>query len=991
MDLAALCREIPESRTPTSPQKALGSVKESREPLPTFIPAPSLKPEAKDTRKLRLAFQSDSDTFTFRRVRQTADKGKERVSEGQEREGIIELDNDTFILRRIRQTADKGNERVLKGREREGTIEPDSDIFTLHRVRQTVDTGKERVSEGRERKRTIELDSDIFTLPRVRQTVDKGKERVSENRKREGTNSDPFHSVELDRRKKSPTVVSKMHSHVQIITTPTSDTPGTALILNFNDARYIIGNAHEGLQRACIETGRRLIKTKAMFLTGRTEWKSNGGLLGMILTLADATISSAVSRVEQNRISFERKRKREEEENQRRNKEGRAKPDTSEPHPTPHPIPASAMTQSTEDQTLLIHGGSNLNHMLATARSFIFRKGMPIKVIEHVEKEETDITERDWEPTWSDRSIQVWAMPIKPSGVSEAKESPEPGSPRKQSLGEYMGKDYQPFTHPIPPKDQQERDQELRKFAVSEMFSSQWDHNDLVEMPLRDVKMPGAIFIRDSVTRELSNYKGPLPDGTAPMADINVLMRRPRPGVSIDRLPRSKPSSIAMSYIIRNHKMRGKFRPDAAEKLNVPPGSLRGALASGSSVQTSEGVTVTPDMVLEPSKEGSGIAVIDLPSSEYVHDLVHRAEWRSDRVMVGVVTVIWILGPGVAQDETLCKFIEGQSGVQHIISSPEQCPNYLSMNAAAAMAICHNRIDPERYTVPIHCNAVLSTSDGPSDVSPTLFKSCRPAKSGLRILLEPKFSIQEEQVVPILDTASVFRDISPNILELSQVARRAIDSPEAQAEALGQDLPSPDAEMTFLGTGSAAPSRYRNVSATLLRVPGCGSYLMDCGENTLGQLKRMYTPPQLAEIFQDLKLIWISHLHADHHLGLTSVIKAWYEQVHGKDGVKRARPTSLDQYLDPAKLLEDGKRLFVVGNQGLTKWLEEYSSVEDYGFDQLVPLVSVSVHPRNMYGSRLEWNNQNVGFKTANDKNVYVASVLFDMILCDSFGEVVVC
>ena len=814
---------------------------------------------------------------------------------------------------------------------------------------------------------------------------------------------------------------NKMHSYIQFITTPTSDTPGTALFLHFDDKRYIIGNVHEGLQRASLQMGTRVSSTKDIILTGRTEWQSNGGLLGMILTLADAAKASALSKAESARLKLEiyKRKTEEEEERRRRKKKLDPKPDTSPTWATPTP-PSTQLVE--EDPTLRLHGGPNLTHTLATARSFIFRKGTPIKVFEHIgEQDVVNAAERDWKPTWSDRRIQVWAMPIIPSSVSEINEGPKPDSPRKRSLGEFMTGERpsekealdqwsvhpippegpkpdsprkrslgefmtgerpsekealdQWSGHPIPSEGQEEQNQRTREFAVSQMFSSAWSNDNLIEMPLRLVKMPAALLVRDRVTKELTRYEGPTPDGTAPVPDINVLVRQAWPGALIDRLPPTKRSSTAMSYIIRNHKMRGRFRPAAAEERNVPPGPLWAALTSGSSVQSSDGVTVTPDMVLEPSKEGSGIAVVDLPSREYVHDLVHRAEWRAEKVMRGVVAVIWILGPGVVEDQTLLKFIEGHSGIQHIISSPEQCPDYLSMTSAASMAIRHNQIDPARYAIPVHSNAVPPTSSKPSDAKGTsvqaLSKFCRPARRGLKLQLEPKFSISKEAVVPVLNTALVVRETSHYALKLSKVARQEISSPAVQAETLSQNLPSPDAEITCLGTGSALPSQHRNVSATLLRVPGCGSYLMDCGENTLGQLKRMYTAPQLAELLRDLKLIWISHLHADHHLGLTSVIKAWYEEVHGKDEVKRRRPTIMEM-LNPAKLLEDGKRLFVVGHENMKRWLEEYSSVEDFGYDQLVPLVSYPINTRAIDICSLEWNGTDVGFQVSKDRKVYV-------------------
>ena len=756
---------------------------------------------------------------------------------------------------------------------------------------------------------------------------------------------------------------NRMHSHIELITTPTSDTPGTALYLQFEDRRYIIGNAHEGLHRATLQMGTRPFKAKDIFLTGRTEWQSKGGLLGLIMTIADATAARAASIEERAILKLKQKRKREERKKRKPNLD--VKVNNSPLSPT-RPTRDEAQSVA-EDPTLRLHGGPNLTHTLATARSFIYRKGLPIKVLEHIEKRKVlEEAEQDWKPTWSDHRIQVWVMPIKPSNVSEVKERSKPASPRKRSLGQFMSGEppdkaeilSQWHSHEASPKTQSERDQHTRELAVSEMFSSAWNHKKLVQMRLQDVKMPATIFIPDPVTKEPVIYEGPTPDGTAPVPDLNVLIRQPWPGALIEDLPPTKPSQTSMSYIIRNHKIRGKFNVAAAEELGVPPGILRAALAAGSSVQSSTGQTVTPDMVLSPSKEGSGVAVIDLPSKDYIYNLINRPEWNADKVMNGVVAVIWILGSGIVKEKAFIDFVDGKPGLQHIISSPEHCPNYLSMTSAASMAICHTQIDPARYDIPLHSNVASSMSGESSEADKTMSeelpKNCQPARRGLIVNLEPKPGITEEAVPPYLNTASIAEMTSHKVLALSEAARREIDSPEVQAETSNQNLPSPDAEVICLGTGSASPSRYRNVAATLLRVPGCGSYLMDCGENTLGQLKRMYTPPQLAELFHDLKLIWISHLHADHHLGLTSVIKVWYEELHGADEVKRRKPMLAEQMLDPGQLLLDGKRLFIVGSKKMIQWLEEYSTVEDFGHDQLVPLVS--------WNNNLEWNGNNIGF-----------------------------
>lgn len=763
-------------------------------------------------------------------------------------------------------------------------------------------------------------------------------------------------------------VYVKMKSHIQFITTPTADTPGTALLLHFDDKRYLIGNIHEGLQRAGLQVGAKFFKAKDFFLTGRTEWSTTGGLMGMILTLADAAISSAAARAETLRLKVERRKAREEEESRRKKPSKKASSESLQQKATKW----SELVE--EDPTVTLHGGPNLTHTLATARSFIFRKGTPIKINEHHKEEQIDDTERDWEPTWADNRIQVWAMPIAPSNSNDDSLSIRQ-EPRKRSLGEFMtGQRPTPAEvadqwsiHPSSPEDQPERDQQTREFVVNEMFSSSWQYDNLAETPLHQVKLPAGIFVRNSVTKKLEKYTGSVPDGTTPVPNINVLVRQPWPGALIDQLPPTKSSNVAMSYIIRNHKQRGKFRPAAAKELKVPPGPNWAALAAGSEVQSSDGKTITPDMVLEKGKDGSGIAVVDLPSQDYVKSLVNRPEWASEKVMTGIGAIVWILGPSVVYNEKLSAFINEHSKLKHVISSPDQCPNYLSMTSAASSAIRHNLIDPTRYPIPIHNNSLPSHPEEAHHWLETLSESRLPARRGLKIHLEPRFEVTDKEVVPHLNTALVVQETPPEVLKLGQAAQQEVRSNAVQDETASQGLPSQDAEIICLGTGSALPSQHRNVSATLLRVPGCGSYLLDCGENTLGQLKRIYTEEQLAEVLRDLKLIWISHLHADHHLGTTSVVKAWYEEVHGKDPAKRPRPSLTEALLAPGKFLDKEKRLFVVSTRNMMRWLEEYSSVEDYGYNQIVPLESRPTDWKNPDLCTLEWNGLDVGFKTSKD------------------------
>jgi len=78
-----------------------------------------------------------------------------------------------------------------------------------------------------------------------------------------------------------------MKINLDVLTTPSVDTPGTTLMLTIHDSKYVFGQIGEGSQRAWLENGVRMSKISKLFLTGQINWKNTGGLLGVILTLAD--------------------------------------------------------------------------------------------------------------------------------------------------------------------------------------------------------------------------------------------------------------------------------------------------------------------------------------------------------------------------------------------------------------------------------------------------------------------------------------------------------------------------------------------------------------------------------------------------------------------------------------------------------------------------------------------------------------------------------
>ncbi|ROW15052.1 hypothetical protein VPNG_03393 [Cytospora leucostoma] len=654
-----------------------------------------------------------------------------------------------------------------------------------------------------------------------------------------------------------------MLNWVQVVSTPTADTPGACILLHFDNRRYIFGHIAEGTQRSMNQRKVGLSKLDEIFLTGPVTWRNAGGLLGMILTIADVV---ALQSVPDDNAKKQKKRQ----------DQGLST------------IPS-----------LKIHGAENINQMLATARRFIFRKGLPLKLQEIRHNSQLDQKEsRD--PDFEDANVKVWSVSLKPE------EQAKPQS-RKRSHDDMIAEEEaEPTRSNVTGQsaEEAEMNRKIVKSVVDHMFDSDWEIDAMVETTLHRVKLPAAVFVKGE-DGKIKKYEGPMPGDSDTVPDIPVLTRTPWPATRIPRLPPTSPSTQSISYIVKGQPRRGKFNVQEAQKHGVAKQDYK-KLTAGETVKGKDGTDVTPEMCIGETIEGRGFVVVDLPDVSYVEPFLTRTEWSNDALMKTVDIIYWILGPGVVKDPRIQAFMKDRQSLKHSVFSPDASPNYVAMESAAGNLIRSHRIDPERFPLPVYSNK----SEGQHS---EVFEA---ARTGAKLQLAPRVIFQDEEIVPLMDTVGPLTDMDQGVIRMADKARTKLSDPAflANIEDTEQDIPNRDAEIIPLGTGSALPSKYRNVSATIVRVPGYGAYLFDCGENTLGQLRRMYGIAGADDILRELKVIWISHLHADHHLGTASIIRAW-------------RDATADEQRPPM--------LAVASHINMLDWLREYADVEDYGFDRL--------------------------------------------------------
>ncbi|KIW31106.1 hypothetical protein, variant [Cladophialophora immunda] len=657
--------------------------------------------------------------------------------------------------------------------------------------------------------------------------------------------------------------------HFQFITTPTSDTPGTSIVLHFDSKRYIFGEITEGTQRACVQRGIGLRKVRGLFLSGKTLW-NNGGLIGLILSMAD---------VQQSEIDEDTMRR----------------------------------------PRLHIHAGPKQLHSFACARRFVFRTGMPLSVHEvNVRKNRTDP-----KPIHVDEHIRVWALPIEDrSTIPLLHEKPDDSTVDDFQL---------------------EKEQILRKEVVNNMFDSDWRRDQLLQAKLKDIKLPAVVWVRDPETKTLITYPVFDINKTTLTPDTEVLVRSPWPASTVQELPpaRGLPETIAMSYIIKGHPQRGNFDVAKAKALGLRPGPKYAKLVAGESVESDDGrqATITPEMVLSPTRPGRGFALFDIPSVGYLEELERQLDSQADWLLEGVESAVWMTKGKVLQAERFHQLLYKLKDLKHVISDPHLCNDYIAYDSAAISSARLSQIAPGLFSVPRFDNssAYRSMIDKSMVELGDVFKKLQimPARRGLKVNVEPHLVIDEGEVTPGLDLDSFATPLESAVQEILPDDVSTYRAPTSERKT-GMDLDEP--EIVTLGTGSAAPSKYRNVSSILLRMPNdMGNYLFDCGEGTLGQLKRLYNAEQLDEILFNLRGIWISHLHADHHLGTVSILKAVFQTARRlSESGQRARPP-------PPYLFSE---------INMIDYLDDYESVMGIPTDVLCTPVACDPHKGLFHRSR---------------------------------------
>ncbi|KAH8176305.1 beta-lactamase superfamily protein [Sarocladium implicatum] len=680
-----------------------------------------------------------------------------------------------------------------------------------------------------------------------------------------------------------------MAFNMSLLATPTADTAGSTLFLYNETSTYVFGHVPEALQRVvrCRSVPwTRLNQT--YFLSGTAQWETIGGLPGMLFSLAESRTAVKASIADMNT------------------------------HRTSRGLKSKALPSA----ELPVHGPDNMCHLMASLRPLLVRQ--PLKVSLHEQKLSSSQNPAPGrEPDWNDMHVRVWKVPVQKA---------RPGSPWKRRHSADDQETDSTATHDSAEGGSPSNDSTMKPRAgTSDPCTAQW----IVEHGMLDGTTDSSMFLTQKKASELAPTEeawqfrnGALTPyeraaDTEDVSELNkmvLIKTNSYKDGNIDLrnrdLPRTSYGEICMSYILKTRDFRGKFDPVAAKAKGVLPSQFAG-LCKGESVVTQSGETVTPEMVLGQSVPGKGIIVADIPTPSLVETFFERPEWSDSSLLEHVVVMYWFLGKGLYNNTRILDYMKAHPGIRHVVCAPETTPNAISLSRAADIVTQLHRLDPERFPVIKYDNeaAVKLPEQYPAVIGD-------PQET---VTIMPALKTQHGGTGRKLDLVDAMQRVPKEAVELAKQAEEKIKDAafQARVEEEEKDIPSRDAEIICLGTSSSNPSDVRGLCGTLIRAPGIGTYLLDCGEGVLAQLRRSYGDEDIGKVLSDLKCIVISHAHGDHVLGVVSMLKAWYQNMlEAGDG---------------------STKLAIACSARLKMMIAEISQADDFGFHRLVfPVASTA-------------------------------------------------
>ncbi|TGZ72043.1 hypothetical protein CRM22_002317 [Opisthorchis felineus] len=443
------------------------------------------------------------------------------------------------------------------------------------------------------------------------------------------------------------------------------------------------------------------------------------------------------------------------------------------------------------------------------------------------------------------------------------------------------------------------------------------------------------------------------------------------------------PSTTTYVYYFQTYQPSRKVDREKCATLGVPRSIYESPvvrdLLDGKSITLANGIVIQPDEVTSPAPFTPNFLVVDCPTEDFIlalsenealfSTLRHKPE--DERALhPGLSFVVHIVPQGMFSSEVYQKFVQKLTKVSTESFRPHELPacqlpssqhvthpiHHLVLDGSGCIpplsglysqsTILHHFFDRDVYPLLYDCrsahrlqeihNAMSQTPDPHASVvygQPRLQYRIRPwagftnppyeTLDSERLLdeaFDPLYVTREEAEIQF---SKMLNSIPVNLLPKGKHSSTNHGAGgDAQATSVEDAYP----EITFLGTASSSPNKYRNISCILVQLNPDDYIMLDCGEGSLNQLCALHGADGAANILRRLRLILITHMHVDHHGGVFTVALA------------RSRALQSENLSD----LDAGRpTLPILAPAAFARWMTSFGELFPHG-----PTISLYIIPR---------------------------------------------
>ena len=346
----------------------------------------------------------------------------------------------------------------------------------------------------------------------------------------------------------------------------------------------------------------------------------------------------------------------------------------------------------------------------------------------------------------------------------------------------------------------------------------------------------------------------------------------------------------SMSYICIPKQKNRSFNKNKALAFGLKPGPIFGELQKGKTVTLEDGKVISLKDVSDEPLPSSSVLILYLPTEEHMNSLISNEIMEkyikknlADEYIYNISIVVHIAPKfNIINNEKYIKFMAlfGKD-VEHIIECPEINQQFLYNEGKLKIQYLLNKVSRILYP-----DIIFSEQESQS-----------PIKNKKEIFddISKKNSINIDESIPGREyiiyppdkkgfvikglykgKAYYFNSEAHKTFEknISDIKIKNIDVEIANFNQNVNNNYFP--RVTFLGTTSMKPCKYRNVTSILIenKINNNKKYILfDCGEGTYQQIIEKFGFQVTENILLNIRLIAISHKHGDHMLGLIKILK----------------------------------------------------------------------------------------------------------------------